>query len=112
MNDSFGLMLLSASNTTHAPFAAYVTPFSTYLIGLCITLQRVPARLHTPAARGRQSLRGGRIAPDRAQHHRIVPKGPFSWLSGRMGSRMGRPNLAQPESTQAVTGFGTCARRF
>src|SRR5678816_828297 len=33
---TFGLMLLRASNTVHAPLAATVSPFSTYLIGLCI----------------------------------------------------------------------------
>ena len=30
-------MALSLSKTCHAPFAATVTAFSTYLIGLCIT---------------------------------------------------------------------------
>ena len=40
MNDSFGLMLLSASKTIQAPLATTVRPFSTYLIGLCITLQK------------------------------------------------------------------------
>jgi len=40
VNDSFGLILLRALNTVHAPLAATVMPFSTYLTGLCITLQR------------------------------------------------------------------------
>src|SRR5262249_13727144 len=35
----FGLMLLSTSNATQAPFAANVSPFSIYLIGLCIRLR-------------------------------------------------------------------------
>jgi hypothetical protein len=38
VKDSFWLMLLTASNTFQAAFAATVTAFSTYLIGLCISL--------------------------------------------------------------------------
>src|SRR5271157_4287103 len=36
VNEGLGLMLLTLSNTAHAPLAATVTAFSTYLIGLCI----------------------------------------------------------------------------
>src|SRR5271165_780566 len=36
VNEGFWLMLLTLSNTAHAPLAATVTAFSTYLIGLCI----------------------------------------------------------------------------
>src|SRR5438477_8411143 len=41
VNDGLGLMLLSLSKICHAPFAATVTAFSKYLIGLCI-LDRFP----------------------------------------------------------------------
>src|SRR5580658_2716980 len=38
VGDSFGAMRLRRANTAHAPVAATVTAFSTYLIGLCILL--------------------------------------------------------------------------
>src|ERR1700690_3234180 len=38
MGGSLGAMRLRRSNTAHAPVAATVTPFSTYLMGLCILL--------------------------------------------------------------------------
>src|SRR5580704_1492760 len=38
VGDAFGAMRLRRSNTAHAPVAATVTAFSTYLIGLCILL--------------------------------------------------------------------------
>jgi hypothetical protein len=51
---SFGATRLRRSNTAHAPVAATVTAFSTYLIGLCILLslsqlgvRTVPAVPHT-----------------------------------------------------------------
>ena len=40
VNEGFGLMLFSLSKTAHAPLAATVTAFSTYLIGLCIYASR------------------------------------------------------------------------
>ena len=40
VNEGFWLMLLTLSNTAHAPLAAMVTAFSTYLIGLCIYASR------------------------------------------------------------------------
>ena len=42
VNDGLGLILLSLSKTCHAPFAATVTAFSKYLMGLCM-LCRLPA---------------------------------------------------------------------
>src|SRR5262245_20298758 len=36
VNDGRRLILLSVLNTPHAPLAAIDSPFSTYLIGLCI----------------------------------------------------------------------------
>src|SRR3954451_21424345 len=36
VNDGFCLILFKPLNTTHAPFAAIDSPFSTNLIGLCI----------------------------------------------------------------------------
>src|SRR5271165_4179843 len=40
VNEGFWLMLFTRSNTAHAPLAAMVTAFSTYLIGLCIYASR------------------------------------------------------------------------
>src|SRR6185312_6161401 len=41
VKDSFWLILFTASNTFQAAFAATVTAFSTYLIGLCISFYRL-----------------------------------------------------------------------
>src|ERR1700686_4692281 len=38
VGETFGLTRFNRSNTAHAPVAATVTAFSTYLIGLCILL--------------------------------------------------------------------------
>src|ERR1019366_4584241 len=40
VNDGLGLMLFNLSKTAHAPLAAMVTAFSTYLTGLCIYASR------------------------------------------------------------------------
>src|ERR1035438_983315 len=40
VNEGFGLMLFNLSKTAHAPLAATVPAFSTYLIGFCLFCSR------------------------------------------------------------------------
>src|SRR5687768_9658318 len=78
-------MLFSVSKTTHAPLAANARPFSTYLIGLCMTsilaASRAFAQVFRQKARsgperapwtvdgrnGRAKERGNRLAPDTSE---------------------------------------------
>ena len=59
VGETFGLTRFSRSNTAHAPVAATVTAFSTYLIGLCIR-SRFP-QFEVPAIFNSKSLQSSAL---------------------------------------------------